>query len=238
MSIEVIHIIEQLCREKGIDKEILFAAVRSAVEAAARKKMPPLEILESKFNMETGDVEIFIEKSVVSKVEDPATEISLKEAAKSVPEVQLGETVLAQQELGDLGRIAAQLAKQVILQKVREAEIEIVYNEYQDKKGEIINGFVQRFEHGDIIVELGKAEGVLPRREQVFRETFNRGERIRAYVLDVRKTSKNALAILSRTHVGLIKNLFELEVPEISEGMVDRHEQCQAVPDGVHLIVP
>ena len=221
MSIEVIHIIDQLCREKGIDKEVLIDAVQSAVEAAARKKMPYLETLESKFNMETGEVEIFTEKTVVVDVEDPAIEISLKEAEKAVSEVQLGETVLAQQELGDLGRIAAQLAKQVILQKVREAEIEIVYKDFQDKKGDIINGFVQRFEHGDIIVDLGKAEGILPRREQVFRETFNRGERIRAYVLDIRKTPKNTLAILSRTHVGLIKSLFELEVPEISEGMVE-----------------
>lgn len=221
MSMEVIHIIEQLCREKGIDKEILIDAVESAVEAAARKKMPHLETLESKFNTETGEVEIFIEKTVVAEVEDPATQISFEEAEKSVPEVQLGETVLAQQELGDLGRIAAQLAKQVILQKVREAEIEIVYKDFQDKKGDIINGFVQRFEHGDIIVDLGKAEGILPRREQVFRETFNRSERIRAYVLDIRKTAKNTLVILSRTHVGLIKSLFELEVPEISEGMVE-----------------
>jgi len=221
MSMEVIHIIEQLCREKGIDKEILIDAVQSAVEAAARKKMPHLETLESKFNMETGEVEIFIEKTVVAKVEDSNTQISFEEAEKSVPEVQLGETVLAQQELGDLGRIAAQLAKQVILQKVREAEIEIVYKDFQDKKGDIINGFVQRFEHGDIIVDLGKAEGILPRREQVFRETFNRSERIRAYVLDIRKTAKNTLVILSRTHVGLIKSLFELEVPEISEGMVE-----------------
>lgn len=221
MSMEVIHIIEQLCREKGIDKEILIDAVQSAVEAAARKKMPHLETLESKFNMETGEVEIFIEKTVVAEVEDSNTQISFEEAEKSVPEVQLGETVLAQQELGDLGRIAAQLAKQVILQKVREAEIEIVYKDFQDKKGDIINGFVQRFEHGDIIVDLGKAEGILPRREQVFRETFNRSERIRAYVLDIRKTAKNTLVILSRTHVGLIKSLFELEVPEISEGMVE-----------------
>lgn len=221
MSMEVIHIIEQLCREKGIAKEILIDAVQSAVEAAARKKMPHLETLESKFNMETGEVEIFIEKTVVAEVEDSNTQISFEEAEKSVPEVQLGETVLAQQELGDLGRIAAQLAKQVILQKVREAEIEIVYKDFQDKKGDIINGFVQRFEHGDIIVDLGKAEGILPRREQVFRETFNRSERIRAYVLDIRKTAKNTLVILSRTHVGLIKSLFELEVPEISEGMVE-----------------
>ncbi len=221
MSIEVIHIIEQLCREKGIDKDILIDAVKTAVEAAARKKLPHLENLISRFNEETGEAEIWAEKSVVASVEDPENEIQLKDAVKISPDTQLDEMVLVKYELKDLGRIAAQLAKQVILQKVREAEIEIIYNEYQERKGDLINGIVQRFEHGDIIVELGKAEGILPRREQVFREAFNRGDRVRAYVVDIRKTAKNALVILSRTHVGLIERLFELEVPEISEGMVE-----------------
>ncbi len=221
MSIEVIHIIEQLCREKGIDKEILVDAVKTAVEAAARKKLPHLENLVTRFNEETGEAEIWAEQSVVAAVQDPENEIILEDAVKISPDAQVGEMVLVRHALKDLGRIAAQLAKQVILQKVREAEIEITYNDYQDRKGELINGIVQRFEHGDIIVELGKAEGILPRREQVFRETFNRGDRIRAYVVDVRKTSKNALVILSRTHIGLIQCLFELEVPEISEGMVE-----------------
>jgi N utilization substance protein A len=221
MSIEVIHIIEQLCREKGIDKEILIDAVKTAVEAAARKKLPHLENLISRFNEETGEAEIWAEKSVVASVEDPENEIQLNDAVKISPDAQIGEMVLVKYELRDLGRIAAQLAKQVILQKVREAEIEIIYNEYLERKGDLINGIVQRFEHGDIIVELGKAEGILPRREQVFREAFNRGDRVRAYVVDIRKTAKNALVILSRTHIGLIERLFELEVPEISEGMVE-----------------
>jgi len=221
MSIEVIHIIEQLCREKGIDKDILIDAVKTAVEAAARKKLPHLENLISRFNEETGEAEIWAEKSVVASVEDPENEIQLNDAVKISQDAQIGEMVLVKYELKDLGRIAAQLAKQVILQKVREAEIEIIYNEYLERKGDLINGIVQRFEHGDIIVELGKAEGILPRREQVFREAFNRGDRVRAYVVDIRKTAKNALVILSRTHVGLIERLFELEVPEISEGMVE-----------------
>ncbi len=222
MSIEVIHIIDQLCREKGIERDILIDAIKSAVETAARKQLPELDTeFQSRFNEETGEVEIMLEKTVVTKVENPLTEVSTKDAKKVNPEAVKGETLLVRHELENLGRIAAQLAKQVILQKVREAEIEIVYNDYQDKKGELINGIVQRFEHGDIIVELGKAEGILPRREQVFRETFNRGDRVRAYVLDIRKTTKNTLVILSRTHVGLIKRLFELEVPEISEGMVE-----------------
>jgi N utilization substance protein A len=221
MSFEVIHIIEQLCREKGIDKDILVDAVKTAVEAAARKKLPHVENIVSKFNEVTGDAEIWAEHTVVPAITDPENEILLEDAVKISPDAQVGEVVLVKQEVKDLGRVAAQLAKQVILQKVREAEIENTYTEFQDKKGELINGIVQRFEHGDIIVDLGKAEGVLPRREQVFRETFNRGDRVRAYVVDIRKTSKNALVVLSRTHVGLIQHLFELEVPEISEGMVE-----------------
>ena len=221
MNLEILNIIDLLCREKGIEREVLIDALKTAVEAAARKKLPHIETLQGRFNEETGEIEILTEKTVVTSVEDPEVEIDLKQAAKIVPTAELGEKVLAPLELENLGRIAAQLAKQVILQRVRDAEIEIVFNEYKNKKGDIINGIVQRMEHGDIIVDLGKAEGVLPRREQVFRESFNRGERIRAFVLDVRKTSKNALVILSRTHVGLIKRLFELEVPEIGEGMVE-----------------
>ncbi|KMP11643.1 transcription termination factor NusA [Candidatus Nitromaritima sp. SCGC AAA799-C22] len=221
MSSEVIGIIDQLCREKGIDKEILIDALKSAMEAAARKRLETEKPLHTEFNEDTGEVEVFSEKTVVDEVTDDDEEISLKAALKMNPEVVLGEQILVHLPLEDFGRIAAQLAKQVIMQKVREAEIDLICKEFEDKKGELINGIVQRFEHGDIIVDLGKAEGILPRREQVFRESFSRGDRIRAYILDIRKTARNATVILSRTHTGLIKNLFELEVPEISEGMVD-----------------
>jgi len=221
MGTETISLIEQIAREKGLDKSVLIDALESAVEAAARKRMPQSKELHSEFNDVTGEVEIFVEKIVVEEVSLPDEEISLEEAQAIAPEVELGEQVLVQQVLENYGRIAAQLAKQVILQKVREAEIDLIYNDYINKKGELINGIMQRYEHGDVVVDLGKAEGILPRREQVFRETFNRGERIRAYILDVRKTSKNAMVILSRTHTGLIKRLFEMEVPEISEGMVE-----------------
>jgi transcription termination/antitermination protein NusA len=221
MSTETLSLIEQIAREKGLDVSVLIDALKSAVEAAARKRMPHSKELHSEFNEDTGEVEIFAEKTVVEEVTQPDLEISLEEAQAIAPEVELGEQVLVQQILENYGRIAAQLAKQVILQKVREAEIDQVYNEFIGKKGELINGIMQRYEHGDVIVDLGKAEGILPRREQVFRETFNRGERIRAYILDIRKTSKNAMVVLSRTHTGLIKRLFELEVPEISEGMVE-----------------
>jgi N utilization substance protein A len=221
MSSETSSLLEQIAREKGLEKSVLIDALKAAMEAAARKRMPLAKELHSEFNDDTGEVEIYVEKTVVQEVTQADEEISLDEAQSIAPEVELGEQVLVQQVLENYGRIAAQLAKQVILQKVREAEVELIYKDFIEKKGELINGIMQRQEHGDLIVDLGKAEGVLPRREQVFRETFNRGERIRAYILDVRKTSKNAMVILSRTHIGLIQRLFEMEVPEISEGMVD-----------------
>ena len=221
MNMETLSILDQLSRDKGIDKDILIDALKAAVEVAVRKRYPAVKELQSEFNESTGEVEIYFEKTVVEEVDNPDGQISLKDASALADDIHVGEQVLVQQVLENYGRIAAQLAKQVIVQKVREAEIDLIYNDYINKKGEMINGMVQRMEHGDLIVDLGKAEGILPRREQVFRESFNRGERIRAYVLDVRKTTKNALVILSRTHIGLIKGLFEMEVPEISEGMVE-----------------
>jgi transcription termination/antitermination protein NusA len=221
MNMETLSILDQLSRDKGIDKDILIDALKAAVEVAVRKRYPAVKELQSEFNESTGEVEIYFEKTVVEEVDNPEEQISLKDASALADDIHVGEQVLVQQVLENYGRIAAQLAKQVIVQKVREAEIDLIYNDYINKKGEMINGMVQRMEHGDLIVDLGKAEGILPRREQVFRESFNRGERIRAYVLDVRKTTKNALVILSRTHTGLIKGLFEMEVPEISEGMVE-----------------
>jgi N utilization substance protein A len=221
MNPEVLAIIEQLSREKGIDRAILIDALKMALLTAAQKSFPGEINIEAEFDEETGEIQILVEKTVANQVIEPNCEISLKDATKLTPDARLGETVWVPQTLENYGRIAAQLAKQVIMQKVREAEIETVFSEFQDKRGDLVNGIVQRFERGDIFVDLGKVEGLLPRREQVFRETFNRGERIRAYVLEIRKSTKNAYVILSRTHVGLIRRLFELEVPEIGEGMVE-----------------
>ncbi len=221
MNKEVLEIISQLGREKGIDEEILINALKNAMETAARKKLETTRPLQIEFNRETGEVEVFSEKTIASKINSPEEEISLEDAQSINPKVEIGESVLIPVPIENFGRIAAQLAKQVIVQKVREAEIDIIYKDFQDKKGELINGIVQHFQGGDIIVDLGKAEGILPRREQVFRESFSRGDRIRAYVLDIGKTARNATVILSRTHTGLIRNLFELEVPEINEGIIE-----------------
>ena len=221
MTIEVLENIKLLAREKNIDEEILINALKNAMEAAARKKLETNGPLQIEFNRETGEIEVFSEKTVSSEVTNPEEEILLEKARAINPEAKTGETLLIQLPIKNFGRIAAQLAKQVIVQKVREAEIDTLCKEFQDKKGELINGIVQHFQHGDIIVDLGKAEGILPRREQVFRESFSRGDRIRAYVLDIGKTARNTTVILSRTHTGLIRNLFEIEVPEINEGIIE-----------------
>ena len=170
MNSEVLGIIEQLCREKGIDKEILIEALKSAMEAAARKRLETDSPLQTEFNPETGEVEVFSEKTIVDEVTNPDEEILLEEAKSVHPEVNTGESLLVQLPLKNFGRIAAQLAKQVIVQKVREAEIDLIYKDFKDKKGELINGIVQRFEHGDIIIDLGRAEGILPPREQVLQD--------------------------------------------------------------------
>ena len=221
MNKEVLEIISQLGREKGIDEEILIDALKNAMETAARKKLETNRPLQIEFNRETGEVEVSSEKTVTNEITNSEEEISLEDAQSINPKAEMGESVLIPLPIENFGRIAAQLAKQVIVQKVREAEIDIIYKDFQDKKGELINGIVQHFQGGDIIVDLGKAEGILPRREQVFRESFSRGDRIRAYVLDIGKTTRNATVILSRTHTGLIRNLFELEVPEINEGIIE-----------------
>ena len=221
MNKEILEILSQIGREKGIDEEILIDALKDALETAARKKLETNSPLQIEFNRETGEIEVSFEKTVVNEVTNSKEEISVEDAQSINPEVKTGESLLIPLAIENFGRIAAQLAKQVIVQKVREAEIDIVYKDFQDKKGELINGIVQHFQGGDIIVDLGKAEGILPRREQVFLESFSGGDRIRAYILDIGKTARNATVILSRTHIGLIRNLFELEVPEINEGIIE-----------------
>ncbi|MBT6663526.1 MAG: transcription termination/antitermination protein NusA, partial [Nitrospina sp.] len=165
MTIEVLENIKLLAREKGIEEEILIDALKNAIEAAARKKLDTNVPLQIEFSRETGQIEVFSEKTVTDDVINPEEEILSEEARLINPEATIGETLLVKLPIKDFGRIAAQLAKQVIVQKVREAEIDILCKAFQDKKGELINGIVQHFQHGDIIVDLGKAEGVLPRRE-------------------------------------------------------------------------
>ncbi len=221
MNQEILRIIEQISREKGIEKNVLLAGVEAAVLSAAKRRYGPVESLQARFNPQTGTLGLTIAKTVVGQLSDPKTEIGLEQASAYDPEAKIGDVVQIPLEVEGFGRIAAQTAKQVIIQKVREAERDIIYNEYKGREGELVNGVIQRFEKGDIILDLGKTEALLPRKEQSMRETFQRGERLRAYILEVRKSTSGPQIIISRTHPGLVERLFEMEVPEIYEGIIE-----------------
>ncbi|HOD36951.1 MAG TPA: transcription termination factor NusA [Syntrophales bacterium] len=219
---ELKRLIEQMGKDKGIEKEIIIEALESAMLTAARKKLGAQVELEAHYNEETGELEVFQFKTVVEKVLDPETQISLQQARKELDEeAQPGDSLGMRLDAASFGRIAVQTAKQIIIQKVKDAERDKTYEEYKDRKGQLVNGFVQRFEGGSIIVNLGRAEAAIPPSEQITRESYKRGERIRAYVIDVKKISKGPQIILSRTHPGFLRALFEVEVPEISEGFIE-----------------
>jgi N utilization substance protein A len=227
---ELLHLLDQISREKGIDKAVLIDAVLSAVLSAARKRMGPMENLQARLDDASGAITLFSPKRVVLEddIIDDSIEISLEEAETITPTAQLGQTVDVIHELEDYGRIAAQTAKQVIIQKVREAERETIYHEFIDRQGELVNGVVARVEReGNLIVDLGRTEALLPRREQSFRETFKRNDRIRAYIIEVKKSSSGPQVILSRTHPGFLMRLFEMEVPEIYEDIVEIKEAAR-----------
>lgn len=221
MFVNLAQIIEQVEKDKGIDRKVLIDALESAMLKAAEKRFGATKDIEARYDEELGEIELFVFKSVVEKVENPDLEVSLEEARKYDPEVQLGDSLGLKLDASEFGRIDAQTAKQIIIQKVREAERDIVYKEYSEKKGEIITGIVQRFEKGDIIVDLGRTEALLPKKEQVKRESYRQGERIRGMVLDVRTDAKGPQVIISRTHAGFLVKLFQMEVPEIYEGIVE-----------------
>ena len=230
MNQELLHLLDQISREKGIDNAVLVEAVLSAVLSAARKRYGPFENLEARLDETSGAITLFSPKTVTLEddIVDDSIEISLEEAQEIDPEAQVGQSVELIHDLGDYGRIAAQTAKQVIIQKVREAERDTIYREFIDRQGELVNGVVARVEReGNLIVDLGKTEALLPRREQSFRETFNRNDRIRAYIIEVKKASSGPQVILSRTHPGFLMRLFEMEVPEIYEGIVEIKEAAR-----------
>jgi len=222
MNRELISVIEQIGREKGIDKEILFEAVESALQSACRKSHASIDNIRIEIDRKTGEFCAYLRKRVVDEVTDPETEISLAEAKKLNAEAELDVELEIKQERPpqDLGRIAAQTAKQVILQKVRDAEREGIYSEFAGKEGQILRGIVHRIEKRNVILEIGKAEAILPEREQIPGERYNPGDRIRAFVLEVRRTAKGPQISLSRTHPGYLARLFQTEIPEIQEGIV------------------
>ena len=222
MQPELSRVIEQVSKEKGIDRSIVINAIETAMLSAAKKLVSPSTQLEAKFNPEIGEVELFKILTVVDHVVDPETQIAVDDARQNLdPEAQVGDDLL--EKLGQrYGRIAAQAAKQSLIQRLRDAERDIIYNEFKDRKGELTHsGIVQRFEKKNIIVNLGRTDAILPEKEQIPRERYRQGDRIRAYILEVEMSSKGPQIVLSRTHPGFLIKLFEQEVPEVYEGIVE-----------------
>src|SRR6267143_1937216 len=223
MSNEIFQAIEQVGREKGIEVDIIIQDVEDAYAAAAKKYFRTKEDLGAKFDRESGALAVFARKKIVEEVTNPDLEISPDEAQEmALPANDEGivEIPKPREELAQLGRIAAQAAKQIIFQKVREAERDNVYKEYIGRVGELVNGVVKRFERGNIIIDLGRTEGILPKKEQSKAERYSQGDRVRAVIVDVDRNAKGPQVILSRTDERLLIKLFEMEVPEIYDGTV------------------
>ncbi|MFQ5830318.1 MAG: transcription termination factor NusA [Candidatus Methylomirabilia bacterium] len=221
MNRELIYVIEQIGQEKGINREVLFEALESALLSASKRTMGGADNVRMHLDRQSGDLKVYCKKLVVPKVTDPKLEMTLAEARAINPDAQLSDEIEEALEPREFGRIAAQTAKQVILQRVREAEREGIYADFIGKEGQIVRGVVHRIERRNVIVELGKAEGIVPEREQIPGERFNPGDRIRAYVFEVKKTARGPHIMLSRTHPGLLARMFETEIPEITEGIVE-----------------
>ena len=217
---DIKHVVEQVSRDKGIDRDVLIKALEEALKSAARKKYGNQIDIEVQYNEEVGEIEVFQFKEVVEEITEPDLQISLEEGRKLDAECEIGDGLGTKMDTSTFGRIAAQSAKQVIIQKIKDAEKVATYSSFITRKGEIINGIVQRIDRGDIIVNLGQTEGILPGREQVPRESYRRGDRIRAYILDVLQDTRGPQIVLSRTHPNFLINLFKTEVPEINEGIV------------------
>jgi N utilization substance protein A len=223
------HQIEMLSREKHIEPEIVVSAIEDAMVVAARKYYKTEEDLRAKFNQETGQVDVFSVHVVVEEVTDPKKEVSLAEAKKKNPDAEVGTEIVAAKPTDVLGRIAAQTAKQVILQKVREAERDTIFNEYHGRVGELVTVIVKRAEGPDLIVDMGRTEARLPKREQSKLETYNIGERLRVVIKMVDRAAKGPQVIVSRADASLVQRLFEMEVPEIYDGTVQiRHAAREA----------
>jgi len=221
MQNPLMQTIEALAKEKGIEAETIITAIEDAVLTASRKYYKTNEELKTRFNQDTGQVDLFAIKHIVETVDNPSTQISLKEAQELYgDEAEVDMEIEFPKRTDVLGRIAAQTAKQVIFQKVREAERENIFAEYNQRIGEVINSTVKRFENGDLVVEIGRVEAVLPRKEQSRAESYTPGERIRAVIKGVNRSAKGPQIVLSRTDPALLIKLFEQEVPEIYDGTV------------------
>lgn len=221
MNKELLNAIAFLSKEKGVSTDVICDSLEAVLITAYKKEPEANPVADVELNRETGDYRIVAAQTVVDEVENPYSEISLEDARKINPEYEVGDVVNVDVTPDNFGRIAAQAAKQVMIQRLREAERNIVYDEFYNRTDDIITGLIQRIENRNVYVDLGKAEAVLPVSEQIPTENYAVGQRIKCYVVEVRKTTKGAQILVSRTHPGLLKRLFELEVPEIYEGVVE-----------------
>jgi N utilization substance protein A len=220
MGSELKMIIDQVSREKGLDRDILIAALEEAIKSAVKKRYGVRLDLEVNFNNAQGEIEVFQYRTVVEEAHDKETEISLEEAKELDSKCELEDCIGTRMDISALGRIAAQSARQVIIQKMKTAERDLIYEEFKDRKGEVVNGIIQRYERGNVIINLGRTEAILPTSEQISSESYRRGDRLRAYIIEVKDTQREPQIVLSRTHPEFLIKLFEMEVPEISDGIV------------------
>lgn len=216
---ELKKIVESLSKEKGLSKEIVISALIEGIKIAAKKKFGNAAAIEVKYDEESGEIEIYRFREVVDKVSDPVKEISLEEAQTLSPNVSIGDMIGEKVNIQELGRVAAQMVKQLFSQKLKLAEKQLIYDEYKHKLGEIVTGYVHRFNKKDVILNLGRTEALLPEEEQIPNERYHRGERLKALVIEVYR-HKEPQIVVSRSHPAFIKKLFEKEVPEIQEGLV------------------
>lgn len=220
MNVEFMNALEDLEREKGIEKEVLIEAIETALISAYKRHFGITQNARVDIDPDTGEIRVFAEKTVVDDVFDDTFEISLEDAHAINEAYELGDTLEVEVTPSSFGRIAAQTAKQVVVQRIREAERGVIFDQYADKEGEIMTGVIHRQERGCYYLEMGRAEGVLPMNETIPGEQYDLNKRLKVYVIEVRKTAKGPQIVTSRSHPGLIKRLFELEVPEISQNIV------------------
>ena len=221
MSAELIHALEQLEKEKGINKEFLIDAIEAALMSAYKKNFGPTQNVRINIDRSTGEVKVFALKRVTSNPENETSDISIEAALKINNRVEEEDTIEIEVTPRKFGRIAAQAAKQVVVQRIKEAERNLIFEEFYNKEGDIVSGLIQRYDKKNIIIDLGKVEAMLLASEQTPGEEYNYNDRIKAYVVQVKKTTKGPQIFVSRTHPGLVKRLFELEVPEIHDGVVE-----------------
>lgn len=221
MNREFIKAVEELEKEKEISKDLLIEAIESALVSAYKKNYGTSQNVRVNIDRDTGDIDVFMRKDIVEAVGDPFVEVSIEEAREIDPKYEVGDVIEKQVTPRDFGRIAAQTAKQVVVQRIREAERGLIYDDYSNRQSEIVNGIIQRVSNDTVFINMGKTEGILAATEQVPGEKYLINSRIKVYIMDVKKTTKGPQVYLSRSHPGLVKRLFELEVPEIQDGIVE-----------------